>query len=451
MDICIKDGTIVTANDIFKADIGIQNGKIVALGQGINGLENIDAAGKYILPGVIEVHTHFEAPFGHTRAIDNYFKGTLTAACGGVTTILDTVIPKADESLSEAVKNYQQRLNTQAVIDYGLHVCIPEAQENYLEEIPELLHAGISSFEVYLFSPNPQWVHSDSSLLRLMETLGKAGGLLMVHCGNQAIFEQVCAQYPLSDPQALCHYPSLCSPESEAEGVFRLMTLAQHHPCRLYLCHLSSQQALKQALKLPPSHPMPIYTSTDLHYLTHTEQVYQQKDALDYTVMPPLRSQADQHSLWQALRKGNINILSSDHWPFTREQKKLGEDLGHIPAGFANIELLLPLLYHQGVRTRHIDLTQLVALLSTNPARIFGLSDKGSIAVGKDADLVIFNPLLKKSLSRSNLHSESDFCLYEGLELQGYPEMTLSRGRIVYENGTFTGEQGAGQFIARSL
>lgn len=450
MDISIKDGTIVTANDIFKADIGIHNGKIAALGHDINGLENIDASGKYILPGVIEIHTHFETPFGSTRSIDNYFKGTQAAACGGVTTILDTVIPRTDESLSEAVKNRRQRLDTQAVIDYGLHVCIPEAQENYLEEIPRLLNQGIPSFEAYLFSHEPKCVHSDSSLLRLMESIRTSGGLLMVHCGNQAIFEQICSQFPLSDEQAISHYPRLCSPESEAEGIFRLMTLAQVSPCNLYLCHLSSHQALQQALQ---NHPLKnrIYTNTDLHYLTHTEEVYQQSDAQNYTVMPPLRSVADQESLWRGLQTGTLHTLSSNHWPFTREQKKLGADLGQIPAGFANLELLLPLLYHQGVRNHHIDLMQLVALLATNPARIFGLPHKGSIAVGKDADLVIFNPLLKKSLSSSNLHSESDFCLYEGLELQGYPEMTLSRGRIVCDNGTFTGEQGAGQFVARSI
>ncbi|PIQ24214.1 hypothetical protein COW36_10360 [bacterium (Candidatus Blackallbacteria) CG17_big_fil_post_rev_8_21_14_2_50_48_46] len=450
MDISIKDGTIVTANDMFRADIGIRNGKIASIGHDITGMENIDASGKYILPGVIEIQSHFEAAFGNTRSIDNFFKGTQTAACGGVTTIFDTVIPKSDESLLEAIKNRRQLLDAQAAIDYSLHLCLPEAQENFLSEIPQVLNEGLPSFEAFLCSHAAELVHQDSSLLELMETISKAGGLLMVHCGNQALLQQASQRYPLEDPLAMTHYPQLCTPQSEAEAVYRLMMLAHSTPCTLHLNHLSTRESLTQALQ---HHPLQsrIYTGTDLHYLTHNENVYKQPDARNYTVLPPLRSQADQTCLWKGIQAGTIQTLSSNHWPFTREQKKLGEDLASIPAGFANLELLLPMLYHQGVRSRHIDLMQLVAVLSTNPARIFGLSHKGSIAVGKDADLVIFNPLLKKTLSSSNLHSESDFCLYEGQELQGYPEMTLSRGRIVCDNGKFTGEQGAGQFIARSI
>ncbi|MGE3725940.1 MAG: amidohydrolase family protein [Candidatus Sericytochromatia bacterium] len=450
MDISIKDGTIVTANDIFRADIGIRNGKIAAIGHDIVGMENIDASGKYILPGVVEVHSHFESAFGSTRSIDNFFKGTQAAACGGVTTIIDTVMPKLDESLSDAVKQRKQLLDSQAAVDYALHVCLPDAQASYLEELPQLLNAGIPSFEAFLFGPDAQMVHTDASLLQLMDAIGSAGGMLMVHCGNQALLQSAAQRYPLSEPDAFAHYSELCTTQSEAEGVFRLMTLAQASRCSLYLCQLSCRDALNQALQ---NHPLQsrIFTGTDLHYLTHTDQAYLGSQPRNYTVLPPLRSQRDLENLWKGIEAGTIHLVSSNHWAFTQEQKKLGEDLASIPTGFANLELLLPVLYHHAVGGKHMDLMQLVALLSTNPARIFGLSRKGSIAVGKDADLVVFNPLMKKTMSSSHLHSESDFCLYEGLELQGYPEMTFSRGQIVCDNGKFTGEQGAGQFLARSI
>jgi dihydropyrimidinase len=450
MDISIKDGTIVTANDIFRADIGIQNGKIAAIGHDITGLENIDASGKYILPGVIEVQSHFESAFGSTRSIDTLFKGTQGAACGGVTTIIDTVMPKLDESLSDAVKQRKQLLDSQVAIDFALHVCIPQAQASFLEEIPQLLNGGVPSFEAFLYSHDNQLVHTDQSLMQLMAAIGNAGGMLMVHCGNQALLQDAAQRYPLDDPDAFSHYSELCSTQSEAEGVFRLMTLAQASRCSLYLCQLSCRDALNQALQ---NHPLQsrVYTGTDLHYLTHTDKYYRSSVARNYTVLPPLRSQNDLDNLWKGIEAGTIHLVSSNHWAFTQEQKKLGEDLASIPTGFANLEILLPLMYHWGVGGKHMDLMQLVAVLSTNPARIFGLSHKGSIAVGKDADLVIFNPLLKKTLSSSHLHSDSDFCLYEGLELQGYPEMTLSRGQIVCDNGMFTGEQGAGQFISRSI
>ena len=450
MDISIKDGTIVTANDIFKADIGIVNGKIAALGHEITGIENIDASGKFILPGLIEIHSHLESVFGHTRSIDNYFRGSQAAACGGVTTLLDTVVPRPDENLMQAVKNRKQALNVQLAVDYGLHMRIPEAQENYLEEIPELLHAGVASFEASLYSRELSQVHHDSSLLELMESIGRAGGILMVYCGNQALFEQAAQRYPLSEPNALQHYPELCSPQSEAEAIFRLMAMAHSNPCSLFLCHLSSQEALKQILHHQPPHSR-IYRGSDIHYLTHTAEVYLQPNAHNYAVLPPLRSARDLEFLWSGIQAGTIQTLSSNHTAFTQEQKKLGADLSLIPPGFANLELMLPVLYHYGVRSRRIDLMQLVALLSTNPARIFGLPDKGSIAVGKDADLVILNPLQRKIVNSRHLQTESDFCLYEGAELQGCPEITLVRGQIVCDNGTFTGEQGAGQFIARNI
>lgn len=451
MDIVIKNGTVVNSGDSFKADVGIRNGKIVALADDLDGMENIDATGKYILPGMIEIHSYFESSFGQTHSLDSFFRGSQAAACGGVTTLIDRVVPNPDESLIEAVQTRRDLADSQVAIDYSLHVCMSRIEESLLNEIPILVNKGYPSFEAFMSNRDTEYTLSEADLLLLLQALEESNSMLVLHCGSQALLDYLRQKHPLTEQQdVIPHYPDLFPPEAEANGVLQAISLARHFEIPIYLHNLSSWDAiqiLSQYHQLLPR----IHAGCSIHHLTHTRSVYQTPQARNYTCIPPLRRQTDSEALWAGLVSGLLQMVSSSHRSFTREQKKLGHDLAAIPAGFANIGALLPVLYHKGVAGKRFSLMHLVGLLSTAPAQIFGLRNKGSISIGKDADIVIFDPMESLELSQSMMQSESDFCLYEDLEVQGAIEMVLSRGKIVAEKGRFTGEKGAGLFVPRKL
>lgn len=450
MDICIKNGTIVNAHEIIKADLGIHNGKIVAIGEDLTGLENIDAHGKYLFPGLIEVHSHLEHAFENTRSIDNFFVGSQSAVAGGVTTLIDTAQVGSGESITKAIKRRKQVIEPQVAIDYSLHIGLTDIQPAQLDEIPSLIQNGYSSYEIFLYGPQTKPL-TDVQVFQLLEVISQGSANLSVRCGNHFIFEHTSDLHPLEHhPEQLQYYPQLCPPISESSSIQRMLVLTEPLQSTLYISHLSCELALKQIYQDTNTHTR-LYTSTTLPYLTHTQEVYKSEKAHQFTVLPPLRETHDQRSLWKALQTGTIQIVSSAPQAYTLEQKKLATSLKTIPPGLSNMELLLPLMYHLGVGGKHIDLMQMVSVLSTNPAKIFGLIDKGSLLPGKDADVVVFDPLQKQTISASNHLSRCDFSIYEGMEIQGKPEMTLSRGRIVYEQNTFTGEQGMGQFIPRTV
>ncbi|PKL75102.1 MAG: hypothetical protein CVV27_17095 [Candidatus Melainabacteria bacterium HGW-Melainabacteria-1] len=324
-------------------------------------------------------------------------------------------------------------------------------EDSLLEEIPTLVSKGYPSFEAYMSCREVDSALSEADLLLLMQALGETNSMLLLHCGSQALLDHLRAQFPLPDgAESIPRYADLFPPEAEATGVLQAISLARHFDTPIYLHNLSSwdaMQILSQYHHLVPR----VHAGCSLHHLTHTRNSYQMPDGRNYTCSPPLRREGDTQALWAGLVSGLLQVVCSSHRAFTREQKKLGSDLASIPEGFANLGALLPVLYHKGVAGKRLSLTQLVGLLSTWPAQIFGLSSKGAVSVGKDADLVIFDPMERRQLNAAMMHSESDFCLYEGLEVHGGIEMTLSRGRIVAERGRFVGEQGAGQFIPRRL
>lgn len=451
MDIVIKNGTIVNAGETFRADVGVREGKIVALGTDLSGQENIDATGKYILPGLIEIHAHLESPFGPTRSIDNFFWGTQAAASSGVTTLIDRVQAAPNESLLEALQNRKDLADPQVAIDYSLHVSLNGLNENLLDELPQLIDAGCPSFEAHMVHRDPRQALGDADLIRLLQMLGDSNGMLLLHCGNQALLEHLRQRYPLEEnAEAIPNYPKLWPTEAEAAAVLKVISLARHFDTPIFLHNLSTAAAVN--VLSHHQHLVPkVNAGCGLHHLTHTEEEYNKPQGRNFTCIPPLRSPADQDALWAGLTSGLLQAVASNHQAFTREQKKLGKELLDIPAGFANLGALLPVMYHKGVGGKHLNLMRMVGLLSTWPAQIFGLPEKGSIAVGKDADMVLFDPMEKRSLSASLMHSQSDFSPYEGLEVQGLVEMTFSRGKIVYDSGKFVGEQGGGQFVPRRL
>lgn len=451
MDIVIKNGTVVNAGYSFKADIGIRNGKIQSLGEGLSGMENIDASGKYIFPGLIEVHSEFESSFEQTRSVDSFFKGSQAAACGGVTTVIDQVVQKPDESLMESFRDKEQRVEPHSAIDYSYHFHLNQIDEGVLEEVSELVDAGLPSFEISLQHARTQKTVKMTDLVRLMKKLSEYNSQLLVNSGNQLIFKLLRLQYDLTeDAQAIPDYPLLWPADVEAESVLRLLNLARLFPVPLYFHNLSTRAGLR-ALHEYSGALSNIHAGSSIHTLTHTSHVYETPQGRNYTVSPPLRTAEDQQAVWQGLRSGLLQVLASSHRAFTPEQKKLGTDLGLIPPGLSNIGALLYVLYTDGVGRKKISLNQMVNVLCAQPAQIFGLHQKGAVTVGKDADLVIFDPTEKWTLHHKDLHSDSLFSIYEGKEIQGKILMTFLRGKIISENGRFVGEQGAGQRVNRQL
>ncbi len=451
MDIVIKNGTIVNAGYSFKADIGIRKGKIESLGENLSGMENIDASGKYIFPGLIEVHSQLESSFEQTRSVDSIYKGSQAAACGGVTTLIDQIEQKPDESLLEAFKNKEQRVEPHAAVDYSYHVHLNQVDESTLTEIPELIEKGLPSFEVSLQHPKTKKSIKGTDLARLMKKLSECNSQLLINSGNQLIFKLKRLQNELQEnAEAIPRFPFLWPPEVEAESVLRLLNLSEIFPVPLYFHNLTTRAGLKALQEYMGNHRN-IYSGSSIHYLTHSDHVYETPEARNYTVAPPLRKPDDQQALWQGVRTGLLQALATSHCAFTPEQKKLGTDLGLIPPGLSNIGALLYVLYTEGVGGKKISLNQMVNLTSTQPAQIFGLAQKGAIAVGKDADLVIFDPLEKWTLGHADMNSDSLFSIYEDMDIQGKVLMTFLRGKIVCENGRFVGEQGAGQRVERGL
>lgn len=451
MDIVIKNGTVINAGCTFRADVGIRNGRIIALGEDLSGQENIDASGKYVLPGLIETNAYLESPFGNTRSTDNFFKGSQAAAAGGVTTLIDRVMPLPDEDLNEAIRNRRDLADPQVAIDYSLHICLPRLDENSLAEIPGLVDQGYPSFEAMLYDPFAHQALSEASLLRLMNAMQSSNSLLVLHCGSQTLMQHLRQQYPLPAEDApIPDYPRLWPPAAEAASVLQALSLAAHFETPLFLDGLSTSAAL-DVLAHHHALPSQVNVSCHLHHLTHSETSYAQKNGRHYACLPPLRSTSDSEALWQALSAGLIQVVASAHRGFTHAQKKLGQDLAAIPPGFANLSALLPVLHDQGVAAKRFSMMHLVALLSSYPAQIFGLHQKGAVAIGKDADLVIFDPAARQTLSCAQMHTGSDFSIYEGEEVHGTVDMTFSRGKIVFDAGRFMGEQGAGHFIPRRL
>lgn len=449
MDLVIKNGTIVTACDIYKADIGIMNGKIVTLSQDLSGDENIDAVDRYIFPGVIDVHTHMELPFMGTRSADNFYTGTRSAACGGVTTIIDFAIQGKNETIKEAIENRKNVADSQVVIDFALHAGLTRMIPETLEEIPDIINDGTPSFKLFMTYRKEGFMVDDGFLYAVLQLASQHGGLVGLHCENAAVLEYLVPKF-LAEGKIEPYYHFLSRPNFvEGEATGRAITLAKAVGTSLYIFHMTCKESLKAVASARKHGFNNIYSETCPQYLTLTNEKYKEPDGINYLISPPLRFQEDINALWQGIKHDDIKIVSTDHCPFTSAQKKMGDTFATVPNGIGGVETLLPITYSEGVGKKRISLNQLVAVLSSNPANIFGLQTKGSISIGKDADIVIFNPLEKHVITASMLHSECDYTPYEGLEIQGYPETTISRGRIIFDKGKFSGEKGAGNYIKR--
>ena len=453
MDLVIKNGTIVTATDMYEADIGIEGEKIVAIGKELSGSKEIDAKGMMVFPGFIDVHTHIEMPFMGTYSSDTWETGTRAAAFGGTTCVVDFIIQSKGGTLKAALDEWNKRANGNAYIDYGFHMAMTDINDDTLKEMETMiLEEGIPSFKLF-FAYKGALMVDDDGFYKALEKAGEFGGLVMLHAENGHIIDLYTKRL-LAENKTEPMYHAVSRPSIlEGEACQRAIALADLAEAPLYIVHNSCLEAV-EAIHEGRERGLPIYGETCPQYLTLDEERYTEPDfnGAKYVMSPPLRSEFDQDALWFAIERGDLQVISTDHCPFFfKGQKEVGKDnFAKIPNGAPGVETRMAVIYTAGVLEDWITINKFVELNSTNPAKMFGLfPQKGTIAVGSDADIVVFDPEKEVTLSVKNLHQNTDYTPWEGMVVKGYPVTVLSRGKIVIEDGKLAGEKGWGKFIKR--
>ena len=449
MDFIIKNGTIVTASEIFNADVAVSGGKIAQIGESLDcdGAEIIDAAGKYVLPGAIDVHTHLAMPFGGTISSDDYFAGTRAAACGGTTTVFDFVLQDFGETMMDAVRRRDALCKGNAVVDYAFHVAIKDVSNGLIDSIDEAVKCGVPSFKVFMVY---DFGVTDGVFYQVLKKAKECGALISVHAENNEMVNMFTRQF-LSEGKTSAWYHYLSRPEFvEAEADRRAIEWAKSLDTSLYIVHLANKEGVRAVTEARDA-GYKIYAETCPQYLEFTCDVYKCEDGRNFVCSPPMKGEESRQALWDAIKRGDIATIATDHCPFNRFEKDWGkDDFTKIPNGCAGIENMYPYML-SAANTGKIPFEKAVELCSTNPAKIFGLKDKGSVSVGKDADIVIYDPKKEFTITNDKMHSDCDHTIWEGITVHGYPEKTFARGRLVYDSGEFLGEKGWGRFVARSL
>lgn len=452
----IKNGTIVTAADMYQADIVIDQGVIQQIGIGLEAAdaEMIDATGHYIFPGGIDPHTHLDMPFGGTVTADDFETGTIAAAFGGTTTVIDFCLTDKGKPLSDSIQKWHEKSRGKAVIDYGFHLMIGEINEDVLAELPSIVYEeGITSFKVFMAYKNV-FQADDGTLYRTMLTAKELGAMVMVHAENGDVIEYLVAK-ALAEGNTDPIYHALTRPSAiEGEATGRAATLAELTGARLYVVHVTCAEAVK-AIAEARNRGVDIWGETCPQYLLLDQSYLELPDfeGAKYVWSPPLREVQHQDVLWNALRTGQLQTIGSDQCSFNfKGQKDLGlGDFSKIPNGGPVIEDRFSLLYSEGAAKGRITLNQFVDIISTRNAKLFGLFPrKGTLAVGSDADIVIFDPNVVRTISAVTHHMNVDYNPFEGIQVKGAPISVLSRGEFVIRDQAFVGTAGAGQYVKRS-
>lgn len=457
MSVLIKNGRIVTATDDYEGDIFVSGSKVDLIGKNlsIDADQVVDAGGKLVIPGGIDPHTHLELPFGGTVTSDTFETGTRAAAYGGTTCIIDFAVQLKGEDPLESLEKWHLKAAGKTAIDYCFHMILTDVPESRTRDMRRLADEGITSYKLFMAYPGAM-LSDDGTIFRVMRQAGEDGTLVCMHAENGIVMDEL-IKIALSEGHIEPKYHALTRPTRlEAEGVHRALAIAEVAKSPVYIVHLSSYDAL-QELRLAQARGVMAHAETCPQYLLLDVSAYDAPgfDGAKYVLTPPLREKWNQEELWRGLRGNALHAISTDHCPFClKEQKELGkDDFSKIPNGGPGIENRMSLIYHYGVGGGYIGLNRFVELTSTAPAKIFGLfPKKGTIAVGSDADIVIFDPEREETISYYNSHTHHmniDYNAFEGMPVKGFTETVFSRGRMIIDKGQYLGRAGDGEFVKR--
>ena len=448
LDLVLKNGLIVTSSATYHADIGIKDGRIAAIADALHGEEEIDATGKYVIPGGVDIHVHMQMSLGDgVISSDDFFTGTRAAALGGTTAIVDFVEPGPEQTLLEGLADRRAEADPRVVIDYGLHMTIGPDEISKLDQVQAAYDAGCGSFKLYMAYG---FRLDDGQLLRALEAVQDAGGQPVIHAENWDVITTL-IERNLAAGRTTPHWHPRSRPAPlEGEAAGRAIDIASYVGTPLHIFHVSCADVVER-IKTARAAGLPITGETCPQYLFLTRDAYEAPGLFGTLPVcaPPLRPQSDQDALWQALGQGDLQLVTTDHCPFSTDLKAHGlDDFSKIPGGVPSIEMRLSGIY-QGVVRGHFSLNRWVELCSTAPAKLAGFTNKGDIAIGLDADLVVFDPDQRVTLSTDFLHENVDWTPYDDIEIQGWPDTTISRGELIVRDGEFLAEPGRGRFVER--
>ncbi len=451
-DLLIRDGTVITASQKTEADVAVKDGKIAALmapGAKAEAKETVSAGGMYILPGAIDLHTHLALPFGGTTSTDDYESGTRSALCGGTTMVFDYATPEdPEEPLADFLDRRRAMADAQVCSDYAFHLVLNHPDEKVLSELPQVMEKGVTSFKVYTVYDG--MMVDDGFFFRLLEKSKELGGLVCVHAENKDMIDLYVERYKQEGKLSPWYHYMSRREFIEAEADIRCIHWAKELDAPLYIVHLANKEGV-EALEAARNQGYDILAETNPLYLRYNCQIYRQENGRNYVCSPPIKGEESRQKLWQALKAGSIDTVATDHCPFLQAEKDWGlHDFTKIPNGCDGVETRYPYLLSEANKG-NISFEKVVETCCTNPARIFGCApQKGTVAVGSDADLVIYDPTKEVTVTNDILHSKIDHTVWEGTKLTGYPVQTYVRGELVYRDGQFLGSAGSGRFIKRT-
>jgi len=459
MSILIKNGRVITAVDDYRGDVFIEKETVSLIGKSLEmeADEVIDASGKYLFPGGLDPHTHLDMPFGGTVSADDFETGTLAAAHGGTTTLIDFAIQTKGHSTLEALDTWHAKAEGKTAIDYGFHMIVTDLDDKRVHEMKMLADDGVTSYKLFMAYPGVLYV-DDGTIYRAMRAAGENGTVVCMHAENGIVIDEI-VKIALAEGKTEPKYHALTRPtRMEAEGVHRAIAIAEVAHVPVYIVHLSSSDALEQVM-LARNRGVHAFAETCPQYLFLDHSYYEQEgfEGAKYVMTPALREKWNQDELWKGLRFGDLQSISTDHCPFCfKDQKILGiDDFSKIPNGGPGVENRMSLVFNGGVNSGRISLNKFVELTSTAAAKTFGLfPKKGTIAVDSDADIVIFDPQRKETISVNNActhHMNVDYNAYEGFEVTGFTETVLSRGKVIIKDCEYVGKKGDGKFLKRGL
>jgi len=453
MTTLIKNGTIITASETYKADLLVKNGVISEIGKEISKIasEIVDATDRWVLPGAVDVHTHLDSVCDGMTTVDDFETGTAAAAAGGTTTVVDYAEQLPGVGLQETLEEWKGKAGRRAVVDYGFHLALGGVTDETLSRIPDLVAAGVTSFKISLDLTGPRFI-GDDQIMEFLQRVSEAGAFAAVHAENGPVISLLERHLSQDGRVPARQLPAIRPPELEGEATARAIALAEMARAPVYFTNVSSAHAIEK-VKAGRDRGLPVFAETCPHYLLLGSERYEDADAAKYYCTPPLRPAWHREVLWKAIASGDIHVIGSDHTAFSYAgQKDAGnENIAQAPRGFAGAQERVSAVCSAGVHAGRISPNRWVELLCTAPAKLFGLFPrKGALAVGSDADMIIFDPRVELTLSKSIGLTRADYCAFEGIKVKGAPWLVLQRGKVIAREGKVMARPGSGEFLARS-